>query len=99
VLWSIKTTRRVEAATTAVIQYEPSPPPISEEEVEAEESRAEGEEYVNCKSGLDEGGSLAGSTETNYADDADYEGPPYLGAGIFCTIVFQAKTDRSREPL
>jgi hypothetical protein len=46
-----------------------------EDELEAEEEEANPK---NCESDLDEGGSPVGSTETNYANDADYEGPLLL---------------------
>jgi hypothetical protein len=73
-------------------------PPISFEEIDAEDE-AEAEEEASLKnyeSDLDEGGSSVGSTETNYANDADYEGPLLLGPTI-CRVVLGTKTDLGEE--
>jgi hypothetical protein len=67
-------------------------PPISCEEVDAEEA----EEQENCESDMDEGGSLVGSTETNHANDADCEGPLLLGPTI-CRVIVGAKTELGKE--
>jgi hypothetical protein len=67
-------------------------PPISFEEIDAEEA----EEPENYESDMDEGGSSVGSTETNYANDADYEGPLLLGPTI-CRVILGTKTDLGEE--
>ena len=69
-------------------------PPISFEEVDAEDEAGAEEEanLQNDELDLDEGGSSVGSTEvgsteTNRAKDADYEGPPLLGPAIYHVIL------------
>jgi hypothetical protein len=62
-----------------------------------EDSESEIEEVTIYESDLDQGGSLVGSVETNYANDSDYEGPFYLGPDV-CRVILQVKTVRG-EPL
>jgi hypothetical protein len=90
-------TKRAPPIVETVTEDELSPP-ISFEEVDAEDE-AEAEEEASLKnyeSDLDEGGSSVGSTETNYANDADYEGPLLLGPTV-CRVILGTKTDLGEE--
>ena len=60
--------------------------------MEAEEEAS----LKNYESDLDEGGSSVGSIKTNYANDADYEGPLLLGP-TSCRVLLGAKTDLGEE--
>ena len=92
-------TKRAPPIVETVTEDDPSTP-TSFEEVEAEDELEEAEEdeanLKNYESDLDEGGSSVGSTETNYADDADYEGPLLLGPTI-CRVILGAKTELGEE--
>jgi hypothetical protein len=57
---------------------------------------AKEEDDMNYESDLDEGGSSASSTKTDYADDADYEGPLLLGPTI-CRVILSTKTDLGED--
>jgi hypothetical protein len=92
-------TKRAPPIVETVTEDDPSTP-TSFEEVEAEDELEEAEEdeanLKNYESDLDEGGSSVGSTETNYANDADYEGPLLLGPTI-CRVILGAKTEIGEE--
>ena len=93
-------TKRAPPIVESVTEDHPSTPTSFEEVVEAEdeleEAEEEGANLKNYESDLDEGSSLGGSAETNYANDANYEGPVLLGPTI-CRIILGAKTDLDEE--
>ena len=92
-------TKRAPPLVETVTEDDPSTPTSFEEVVEGEDELEAEEEETNPKnyeSDLDEGGSSVGSTETNYANDADYEGPLLLGPTT-CRVILSSKTDLGED--
>jgi hypothetical protein len=92
-------TKQAPPIVETVTEDDLSTPTSFEEVVEGEDELEAEEEETNPKnyeSDLDEGGSSVGSTETNYANDADYEGPLLLGPTT-CRVILGAKTDLGED--
>ena len=92
-------TKQAPPIVETVTKDDPSTTTSFEEVVEGKdelEAKKEEANPKNYKSDLDEGSSLVGSAETNYANNANYEGPVLLGPTI-CRIILGAKTDLGEE--
>ena len=92
-------TKRAPPLVETVTEDDPSTPTSFEEVVEGEDELEAEEDETNPKnyeSDLDEGGSSVGSTEINYANDADYEGPLLLGPTT-CRVILGVKTDLGED--
>jgi hypothetical protein len=85
-----KSTKTVSPAATRA----PAPADSSSfVEIEVVDSQPNENENSIYESDVNEGGESVGSTDTAYADDADYEGPYFLGPE-YCRVILSNKTDR-----